>query len=103
MKYDAGTIGNHDFDAGIDGLQKQLPNVNFPLVIGNYDFKNTVMDGSTLPYHIIERGGLKIGITGVGIELKGLVPDSLYKETRYLDPVEMANHYATITKEGKSL
>ena len=94
MGYDAATIGNHDFDAGIDGLYKQLPHSNFPLVISNYDFSDTVMHDQTKQYQIFEKGDLKIGVFGLGIELEGLVPKELYKNTVYLNPVEKANQMA---------
>ena len=55
MKYDAATIGNHDFDGGIDGLYKQLPNANFPLLISNYDFSDTIMNGKTQEYKYSRR------------------------------------------------
>ncbi|HMQ05687.1 MAG TPA: metallophosphatase [Saprospiraceae bacterium] len=87
MQYDAATIGNHDFDGGIDGLEKQLVHANFPFVICNYDFSNTVMAGKTRDHLIIQKKDIKIGITGVGIQLEGLVPGALYKETVYMDPV----------------
>lgn len=99
MGYDAATIGNHDFDAGIDGLEKQLPHANFPFIISNYDFKDTILDGRTKAYKIVKKGKLRIGMIGLGIELEGLVPKTLYKETRYLNPVDMANHYATVLKK----
>lgn len=101
MKYDAATIGNHDFDGGIDGLHKQLSNFSFPLINGNYDFSDTIMNDKTKPYQIFNKGGLKIGVLGVGIELEGLVPKSLYKNTVYLDPIEKANYYASILKNDK--
>ena len=47
MGYDASTIGNHDFDNGIEGLVNQLPHANFPLIVSNYDFSNT-MEGNYL-------------------------------------------------------
>jgi len=98
MRYDAGTIGNHDFDAGIDGLEKQLVHANFPLVISNYGFEDTVMNGKTIPMKTFTKGKIKIGVTGVGIELQGLVPDSLTKETVYHDPIAKANEYAAKLK-----
>lgn len=98
LKYDAATIGNHDFDGGIDGLYKQLPNITFPLINANYDFSDTIMHDSVKPYQIFQKGDVKIGILGVGIELEGLVPKSLYKNTIYQDPIEKANHYAKILK-----
>ena len=44
LKYDAVTIGNHDFDNGIDGLYKQLPHAKFDFLSANYDFTNTILD-----------------------------------------------------------
>jgi len=98
MGYDAATIGNHDFDGGMDGLIKSLDNANFPLLVTNYDFENTEMKDKTLPYKIFKKGGLKIGVFGVGIELNGLVPKSLYKETIYSDPIAAAEKYGAILK-----
>ena len=98
MKYDAGTIGNHDFDGGIDSLHKQMAHGNFPFIISNYDFDNTVLSGKTYPMKTFVKNKIKIGVTGVGIELKGLVPKTLTKETRYLDPIESANKQAAILK-----
>ena len=100
MGYDAGTIGNHDFDGGIEGLHKQFSaHANFPLINCNYDFSDTVMNGQTTPYKIFQKGALKIGVLGTGVELDGLVPELLYKKTQYLDPLKQANKYAAILKE----
>ncbi len=94
MKYDAGTIGNHDFDAGLEGLAKQLPHANFPLLSANYDFSKTILDGKTQSWLVLQRGPFKVGIFGLGLELKGLVPEKLYGNTVYQDPVEKANRTA---------
>ncbi|MEZ0541831.1 bifunctional metallophosphatase/5'-nucleotidase [Fibrella arboris] len=88
LGYDAGTIGNHDFDGGIDNMRDQFAKATFPFLIANYDFKNTIMDGRTRPYHVFKKGGVRIGVFGLGIQPKGLIPDNLYKETTYLDPIE---------------
>ncbi len=101
MKYDVATIGNHDFDNGLDGLYAQLPHAKFDFVSANYDFSNTVMDSHVKPYKIIIKDGIKIGIFGLGIQLKGLVDQSLYKETVYLDPVERAQDMSRILKENE--
>lgn len=98
MKYDAATIGNHDFDAGIEGLEKQLPHADFPFVISNYDFTDTVMAGRTRPYQVFRKGPLKIGVFGLGIALNGLVPKVLYQETRCLDPLEKAREMVTLLR-----
>ncbi|PIB23883.1 metallophosphatase [Maribacter sp. 4U21] len=91
LNYDAATIGNHDFDNGIEGLLAQIPYGKFDFVSSNYDFSNTVLAGFTKPFQTYERDGVKIGVYGLGIQLKGLVTKTLYKETRYLDPYEIAN------------
>lgn len=90
MGYDAATIGNHDFDNGIDGLYAQLPHAKFDFLCANYDFSNTIMDGHTKAYKIFNKNGIKVGVFGLGIELAGLVGKKLYKETQYLNPVEVA-------------
>ena len=94
LKYDAVTIGNHDFDNGIDGLEKQLPNAKFDIISSNYDFTKTVLDSKINDYKIYNKSGIKIGVFGLGIELEGLVSKDLYRETKYLDPVEIANDTA---------
>ncbi|NNE25476.1 MAG: bifunctional metallophosphatase/5'-nucleotidase [Saprospiraceae bacterium] len=99
MGYDIATMGNHDFDAGIDGFNTQLPHANFPFVVSNYNFDDTILNGKIEKYKIFEMDGLKIGVVGTGIELKGLVPDTHYKATRYLDPITSAQHYATMLKK----
>jgi 5'-nucleotidase len=101
MGYDAGTMGNHDFDAGLENFATQWQHASFPLIISNYDFSSTPMENRYKPYTIINKGKLKIGITGVGIELKGLVPDQLAGNTRYLNPIESANEQAFQLKQKK--
>jgi len=99
MHYDACTIGNHDFDAGLDNFAMQLKHANFPVIICNYGFDNTPMDGNYKPYKIFKKGKLKIGVTGVGIEMQGLVPDSLFGNTKYLNPIQKANETAALLKQ----
>jgi 5'-nucleotidase len=98
MGYDAATIGNHDFDGGIDGLRKQLIHANFPLINCNYDFRDTPMEGQTLPYKVFNKGKLKIGVIGVGVELEGIVPAKMFGNTKYNDPVVNANKMAALLK-----
>ena len=99
MKYDAATMGNHDFDNGIEGFNKQLPHAQFSFLCSNYDFENTVLEGKTQAYKIFKKGGIKIGVFGIGIELNGLVSKELYKETKYLNPIEMAEEMVKKLKE----
>jgi 5'-nucleotidase len=102
LQYDCATIGNHDFDNGIDGLYAQLPNAKFDFVSANYDFTNTVLENHIKPYKIFHKNDLKIGVFGLGIKLKGLVSKQLYKETVYNDPIEIAQDMSRILKEERS-
>ena len=101
MQYDLATMGNHDFDNGIDGFYAQLPNAKFDFVSANYDFKNTVLNDIVKPYKIIIKDGIKIGIFGLGVQLDGLVDKKLYKETVYNNPIEVAQDMTRILKEEK--
>ncbi len=102
LKYDAVTLGNHDFDNGIDGLYAQLPHAKFKILSANYDFKNTVMDTHVKPYDIFFKDGIKIGVFGLGVELEGMVTKTMYKETKYLDPIGIAQDYSRILKEDEN-
>lgn len=99
MQYDATTMGNHDFDAGLDNFATQLQHATFPVILSNYNFTSTPMEGKSIPYKIIKKGNIKVGILGIGIELQGLVPENLYGKTIYQNPIEKANETATILKK----
>jgi len=102
LQYDLATMGNHDFDNGIDGFYAQLPHAKFDFVSANYDFKNTILNDIVKPYKIIHKGGIKIGIFGLGVELQGLVNKQLYKETVYYNPVDIAQDMTRILKQEKN-
>ncbi len=101
MQYDAATIGNHDFDGGLETLSKQISRAQFPFVNCNYDFSDTIVNGKVHKHFILKKGKLKIGITGCGVELNGLVPDKLYGNTKYLDPIQCVQQQVDILKEKK--
>lgn len=101
MGYDAGIMGNHDFDNGVEGFYKQLPHANFPILNSNYDFSDTLLHDKTLPYKIFKKDGLKIGVFGIGIELNGLVNKVQYGNTKYQDPIEKALEFENLLKEEK--
>ncbi|HEU0124716.1 MAG TPA: metallophosphatase [Flavobacterium sp.] len=101
LQYDLATMGNHDFDNGIDGFYAQLPHAKFDFVSANYDFKNTVLNDIVKPYKIIHKDGIKIGIFGLGVKLQGLVNKQLYKETVYNNPVDVAQDMTRILKQEK--
>lgn len=94
MGYDAATLGNHEFDNGLDTLAAVLETAQFPIVCANYDFAGTVMEGKTKPYVIVHKGGLKIGITGLGCDPKGLISDRNFLPAKYLDPYISAQRVA---------
>ena len=90
MGYDTGTIGNHEFDNGLEGIASALKFAKYPIVSSNYDFSDTLMSGLVDDHLILKKGGIKIGIYGLGIELDGLVGKLNYGNTRYLDPLATA-------------
>ena len=98
MKYDCSTMGNHDFDGGIEGFATQMKHADFPFVVSNYNFSNTILHDKIEKYKIFEIDEVKVGVIGVGIELEGLVPKALYKETQYQDPIMMAQKQASHLK-----
>lgn len=99
MSYDAATIGNHDFDGGIENLRDQLNHAEFSMLNANYNLDRTVLKDIVEPYKIIKKDGLKIGVFGVGIELEGLVPKNLFGETQYKDPISKSNLIAEHLKK----
>lgn len=98
MKYDAATIGNHEFDFGIDNMARLFKKAQFPIVCSNYDFTGTPLAGLVKPYTIIQRQGLKIGVFGICPELKGLVSEANYGVIKYLDPIEKGKEMAEFLK-----
>ena len=100
MEYDAATIGNHEFDFGLDNMARLFRMANFPIVCANYDFGGTVLESLVKPYTIIEKEGLKIGVFGLSPRLEGLVQATNCEGVTYLDPVEVANNIAKELKEN---
>lgn len=99
MGYDASTIGNHEFDNGLNGILDQLPHAGFDIITSNYDFSNTILEGKFKPYQVYRKDGLRIGVFGLGVELQGLVLEDLYRETKYLNPIEIAQDMVKILRE----
>jgi 5'-nucleotidase len=101
LGYDAATMGNHDFDAGLEGFFMASEHAKFPFLCANYDFSNTILKDKTKPYTIFKKGKYSIGVFGIGIELDGLVPASKFEQTIYLNPIKVANEVASfLKKEG---
>ncbi len=101
MQYDCVTVGNHDFDNGIEGIVEMLPHAAFSFVNANYDFSKTKLKDVIKPYKIFMKGDIRIGVFGIGIELKGLVPDKLFGNIIYRDPVAHANEVALYLRKRK--
>lgn len=101
MGYDAGTIGNHEFDFGLDAMAKMFKNLNYPIVCSNYDFTGTVVEGLVKDYVILKRKGMKIGVFGLSPALSGLVSNDNCVGVKYLDPVKEANRVVDILKKKK--
>ena len=99
MHYDAATIGNHEFDFGLDNMAKIFRQAKFPIVCSNYDFTETVLDGLVKPYVIIKRNGVKIGVFALCPPLKGLVFDGNCEGIAYLDPAETAQKYIDLLRK----
>ncbi len=99
--YDAATIGNHEFDKGMDSLKMIYELANFPIVCCNYDMSKTPLKHVVKPYVILKKSGLKIGIMGVGTNPEGLIQKNKYTEMVFLPVVETANKYAEILKVKK--
>lgn len=98
MHYDAATIGNHEFDFGLDNMARLFRKAQFPIVCANYDFTGTPVEGTVKPYVIIRRKGLKIGVFGICPEMKGLVDENKCVGVKYLDPIATANKVADYLK-----
>ncbi len=101
MGYDAATMGNHDFDNGLEGFLKMKPHAKFPFITSNYDFTNTILDGQNSKYKIFNKNGIRVGIFGLGINLDGLVGKRQFLETKYIDPVEIAQDYSAMLRNEK--
>ncbi len=96
--YNLGTIGNHEFDNGLEGILDPLPNAKFPLITSNYDFSDTILAGKFERYRIFIQDGIKIGVYALGIELDGLVSKKNYGNTVYNDPLTTALEMETYLK-----
>lgn len=99
MGYDAAIMGNHDFDNGVEGFAKQLHHAGFPILNANYDFSDTELNGRTGSYRIFKKGGIRIGVFGLGIELTGLVNKAQSGNTVYLDPIAKAVEMENLLKK----
>ena len=98
MGYNAATLGNHEFDYGINTLSKRISEMKFPIICANYNFGKTSLAHKIKPYTVIEKNGWKIGIIGVSVNPKGLILQSNIEGVSYLDPIESVNNYANLLR-----
>lgn len=99
MRYDAATIGNHEFDFGVENMARLFKKADFPIVCANYDFTGTALEGVVKPYVVLKRGGLRIGVFGLSPQLDWLVMAKTCAGVKYNDPVKAANDVAKLLKE----
>lgn len=103
MRYDAATIGNHEFDYGLENMARLFKKADFPIVCSNYDFTGTACEGLVKPYTVIKRKGVRVGVIGLGCPLEGMVDEQNCRDVKYLDPAESATHYAKILREKEKV
>ena len=101
MHYDAVTIGNHEFDFGLDNMARLFKMANFPVVCSNYDFGDTELKNIVKPYLVLKRKGVKIGVFALCPEMKGLVSPKNYEPLRFLDPVEVTEKMVPFLRNEK--
>ena len=94
MGYDATTLGNHEFDNGLDNLARLARMAKFPMVCSNYDFTGSVLEGLIKPWIILERNGVKIGVFGLTPKLEGRVMENAINGVRYIDPIKATQQTA---------
>ena len=99
MKYDAGTLGNHEFDNGIDTLATVLKNAQFPMISSNYQLDKTPLFSLIKPYIVIVKGGLRIGIMALDVNPVSLIFEKNYRGIVYEDPIEKANNVSDLLKK----
>ncbi|WP_039969776.1 bifunctional metallophosphatase/5'-nucleotidase [Bacteroides fluxus] len=102
MKYDAMTIGNHEFDFGLDNMARLFRMANFPVVCSNYDVTGTVLEGLVKPYIILERSGVRIGVFGLAPRMEGLVQADKCEGIVYNNPIEVGQEMADFLKLEKN-
>ncbi len=98
MRYDAATMGNHEFDFGVENMARLFKKADFPIVCANYDFTGTALEGVVKPYVVLKRDGLRIGVFGLSPQLDGLVMAKTCAGVKYNDPVKAANDVAKLLK-----
>lgn len=90
LGYDVMTLGNHDFDNGVDGLAAVMSHAKFDFVNANYDLRGTAIESRVKPYTVREVANVRVGLFGLGINLEGLSAPDTFRGVKYRDPVGVA-------------
>ena len=98
MHYDAVTIGNHEFDFGLENMTRLFKMATFPIVCSNYDFADTELKDIVKPYIVLKRKGVKIGVFALCPPLQGLVSTKNYGPLKFLDPVEVTDRMVDVLR-----
>lgn len=101
MQYDAVTLGNHEFDNGMEELARRVRNLEVPVVCANYDFTGSPLEGLVQPYVVVKKAGKRIGIIGVLTDVRTVVAREIADMLTYQKPVDVVNKYAAYLKEQK--
>jgi len=97
--YDVVTLGNHDFDNGVNALAAAMKFANFDFVSTNYDVRGTVLEARVKPYAVRTLGGVRIGLFGLGISPDNLITPQNFQGVKYMDPVQMARGVVRLLRE----
>jgi 5'-nucleotidase len=97
--YDIVTLGNHDFDNGVEALAEAMKHAKFEFVSANYDVRGTAIENRVKPYVVREFNGVRMGVFGLGIKLEGLNPPESFKGVKYYDPVKVSHGAVRVLRE----
>lgn len=101
MGYHAATLGNHEFDNGVEKLAEILKLASFQIISSNYDVSKTILKKLVIPYNIYNIGKVRIGVIGLGVNPEGLIDAKNFEDIKYLDPLKTANRYADFLRNRK--
>lgn len=97
--YDAGTLGNHEFDNGVEPLAKALEHAKFDIISTNYDVRGSALEKKVKTHAVKVLGGVRVGLFGMGVSPKGLITPENFKPVQWLDPVRMARGVVKLLRE----
>jgi 5'-nucleotidase len=90
MGFDADTFGNHNFDRGIEHLQRMIDLADFSYVSANLRNVDAELDG-VAPYKIFDVGGTRVAVIGItNPEAPTLVFPGRFGSIEVTDPVAAA-------------